>query len=165
MPTWSPNGSQSLSKIHGKTMQRIITKSEAKMEPPKNISPKGPWAWSARRGKEVRSSSGDSRSRFPLASNILKTANTWQTIKKRANIQEPLAPPRTHLTCRQARCGSNIYWAHGSPGSSDARPQGEGASSSWSPHRLILDSIIIFVTKNILLDNKVTYPKQIIDLL
>ena len=49
--------------------------------------------------------------------------NTGQTTKKQTNMQEPLARPNTHLTYRQARCGSiNILgplppqasWASGS---------------------------------------------------
>ena len=65
--------------------------------------------------EEVRSSSGDSRSRFPLASNILQKTNTRQTTKKQS--------PRTsggHLarTWRASRHGADlsIYWAQGSPG-------------------------------------------------
>ena len=53
--------------------------------------------------EEVRSSSGDSRSRFPLASNILQKTNTRQTTKKQPRNTNPT---RTHLACRQARCGS-----------------------------------------------------------
>jgi hypothetical protein len=53
--------------------------------------------------EEVRSSSGDSRSRFPLLSNILQKTNTRQTTKKQTRNPNPT---RTHLACRQARCGS-----------------------------------------------------------
>ena len=54
---------------------------------------------------EIRSSSGDSRSRFPLASNIVKKTNIWQTTKKQSP-RTSWRSTRTHLTCRQARCGS-----------------------------------------------------------
>jgi hypothetical protein len=60
----------------------------------------------------VRNSSGDCRSRFPLASNILQKTNTWQTTKKL---------PRTSQlarTWRASRHGADlsIYWAQGPPG-------------------------------------------------
>ena len=90
-------------KYMNKRFPKIITTNDAKMEPPKVICPKGPGPGVP---EEVRSSSGDSRSRFPLACNIIKETNTWQTTKKQTNIQERLARPNTHLTCRQARCGS-----------------------------------------------------------
>ena len=69
-PKWR---SKSINKKHEKTIQKNITKNDAKMKRPKAIRSEG-------RGgangpgvlEEVRSSSGDSRSRFPLASNILQ---------------------------------------------------------------------------------------------
>ena len=63
--------------------------------------------------EEVRSSSGDSRSRFPLASNILPKTNTQQTTKKQTTSRHLT---RTHLACRQARCGSIHILGPWSPG-------------------------------------------------
>ena len=68
---------------HETTIQKNITKHDAKMKRPKAIRSEG-------RGgangpgvpEEVRSSSGDSRSRFPLASNIVKKTNIRQTTEK-----------------------------------------------------------------------------------
>ena len=41
-PTWSQNGGQNQSKINENTIQKIITKNDAKLEPPKAIGPEGP---------------------------------------------------------------------------------------------------------------------------
>ena len=94
-----------------KMIQKNITKNDAKMKRPKAQDPKG------REGalgpgvlEEVRSFSVDSRSRFPLASNIIKKTNIRQTIKKQS--------PRTSgsylaRTWRAGRHGADllIYWA------------------------------------------------------
>ena len=56
-----------------KTIQKHITKNDAKMKRPKAIHSEGPGGTNGPSvPEEVRSSSGDSRSRFPLASNIVK---------------------------------------------------------------------------------------------
>ena len=53
------------------------------MKRPKAMCPEGPEpALGPGVPEEVRSSSGDSRSMFPLASNILQKTNTQQTTKK-----------------------------------------------------------------------------------
>ncbi len=114
-PKWT---SKSIPKTW-KNYTKNITKNDAKIKRQKAIRPEGPWAGSeGAHGpgvpEEVRSSSGDSRSRFPLASNILQKTNTRQTTKKQ---------PRTsnsHLTrtWRAGRHGADlsIYWAQGPPG-------------------------------------------------
>ena len=96
---------------HQKYMKKLYNKNNTKNDAVKNHSPG--WVLGPGVPEEVRSSSGDSRSRFPLASNILQKTNTWQTIKKQ---------PRTsnsHLTrtWRAGRHGADllIYWAQGSP--------------------------------------------------
>ena len=125
MPTWSQNGDQNSSKKNEKTIQKNITKNAAKMKRQKAIRSEGP--------EEVRSSSGDSRSRFPLASNILQKTNTRQTTKKQ---------PRTsnsHLarTWRAGRHGADllIYWAHCPPGLREQMPPPEPVSLPGT-HRL-----------------------------
>ena len=59
MPTWSQNGDQNPSKKHEKTIQKNITKNDAKIKRQKAMGPegprarsRGPWARSAGRGKE-----------------------------------------------------------------------------------------------------------------
>ena len=52
MPTWSQNRHQNPSKKHEKTIQKNITKNDAKIKCQKAIGPEGPWARSAGRGKE-----------------------------------------------------------------------------------------------------------------
>ncbi len=79
MPTWSQNGDQIPSTIHETIIQKNMTKNDAKMKRQKAIGPEGPGPGVL---EEVRSSSGDSRSRSPLASNIIKKTNTRQTTKK-----------------------------------------------------------------------------------
>ena len=103
-------------------MQKNITKNDAKMKHPEAIRPKGPGPGVP---EEVRSSSGDSRSRFPLACNIIKKANIRQTTEKQSPRTE--ARTRTHLTCRQALRG---YWAHGPTESSCARGS---PKTCWGP--------------------------------
>ena len=51
-PTWCQNGGQHRSKIHEKSIQKNITKNDAKIKRQKAIRPEGPWARSAGRGKE-----------------------------------------------------------------------------------------------------------------
>ena len=106
-PTWRQNGgrnpSKNMKKQYKKTSRKMMQKLSAKkLYARRGLGPRVP--------EEVRSSSGDSRSIFPLASNILQTTNTWQTTKKQ---------PRTsnsHLarTWRAGRHGADllIYWAH-----------------------------------------------------
>ena len=96
-------------KKHKKTIQKNITKNDAKIKRQKVIRPEGPRARSeGAHGpgvpEEVRSSSGDSRSRFPLACSIIENRTSGKQLK--SNALEALALTRTHLTCRQARCGS-----------------------------------------------------------
>ena len=106
MPTWSQNRDQNPSTKHEQTIQKNIMKNDAKMKRPKAMGPEGPEpALGPGVPEEVRSSSGDSRSRFPLASNILQKTTSRQTIKKQ---------PRTsnsHLarTWRAGRHGADIY--------------------------------------------------------
>ena len=78
-PTWRSK----FIKKHEKTIQKHITKNDAKMKRQKAIRSEGPGGvLGPGVPEEVRSSSGDSRSRFPLASNIITKTNTRQTIKK-----------------------------------------------------------------------------------
>ena len=51
-PTWCQNGDRNRSKIHKNIIQKNITKNDAKIMRQKAIRPEGPWARSARRGKE-----------------------------------------------------------------------------------------------------------------
>jgi hypothetical protein len=51
-PTWRQNGGRNPSNKHEKTIQKHITKNDAKIKRPKAPDPKGPQAPSARRGKE-----------------------------------------------------------------------------------------------------------------
>ena len=78
----------------------------------KAIRPEGP---RPRVPEEVMSSSRDSRSRFPLASNTIKRTNIWQTTKNRSSRTSD-----SHLarTWRAVRHGADlsIYWAQGPPG-------------------------------------------------
>jgi len=106
-PTWRHNGGRNPSKNNTKTHHEKWCKNEA----PKSYTPGGTLGPGVL--EEVRSSSRDSRSRFPLASNILQKTNTRQTTKKQ---------PRTsnsHLTrtWRAGRHGADlsIYWAQGPP--------------------------------------------------
>ena len=71
------------------------------MKRPKAMRPEGPWARSAGRGKEFLRRL---QVKVPSCIQHHQKTNTRQTTKKQA--LEPLASPRTHLTCRQARCGS-----------------------------------------------------------
>ena len=116
--TWemSQYGAKMEVEIHQKTWKNN-TKTHhekwCKNEAPKSYAPGG--ADGPGVPEEVRSSSGDSRSRFPLASNILQQTNTRQTTKKQN--------PRTSAgqltrTWRAGRHGADlsIYWAQGPPG-------------------------------------------------
>ena len=71
--TWRQNGGLNQLKKHEKTIQKHITKNDAKMKRPKAIRSEGPGGvLEPGVPEEVRSYSRDSRSRFPLASNILQ---------------------------------------------------------------------------------------------
>jgi hypothetical protein len=104
-------------KIHQKNMKNYTKKHHeqwCKNEAPKSSGPEGTNGLGV--PEEVSSSFGDSRSRFPLASNIIKKTNTWQTTEKQS--------PRTSgcyltRTWRASRHGAElyIYWAHAHPGS------------------------------------------------
>ena len=103
MPTWRCKGP---SKIHTKTIQKTSRKMMQK--------------WSGRKPFARRGAEGPmglecwKRYGVPLETpgqgsllhqrNIIKKTNIRQQLK--SNALEPLAPPRMHLTCRQARCGS-----------------------------------------------------------
>ena len=106
-PKWRSKSIKKHEKQYKKTSRKMMQKLSAKK-------------LYARRGlgpgvlEEVRSSSGDSRSRFPLASNILQKTNTRQTTKKQS--------PRTSWcqltrTWRAGRHGADlsIYWAQCRP--------------------------------------------------
>ena len=107
-PTWCQNGGRDPSTIHETAMPKKTHEKWCKNEASKSYGPEpalGPGV-----PEEVRSSSRDSRSRFPLASNILQKANTQQTTKKQS--------PRTsscHLT-RTWRAGRHGTSAGGALG-------------------------------------------------
>ena len=110
-PTWRQNGGRNPSKNIKKNTKTHHEK-WCKNEAPKSYAPGG--AVGPGVPEEVRSSSGDSRSRFPLASNILQKTNTRQTTKKQS--------PRTSggqlaRTWRAGRHGADlyIYWARAPP--------------------------------------------------
>ena len=106
IPTWSQNGHQNPSNKHETTIQKNITKNHAKMKRQKAIRSEG--RGGANRpgvSEEVSSSSGDSRSRLPLASNILQKTNTRQTkIKQPRTSNSQLA-----RTWRAGRHGADLY--------------------------------------------------------
>ena len=115
-PTWRQNGgrnpSKNMKKQYKKTSRKMMQKLSAKKLWARRGDGPGKRALGPGVPEEVRSSSGDSRSRFPLASNILQKTNTRQTTKKQPRNTNPT---RTHLACRQARCGSIIMFR--APGS------------------------------------------------
>ena len=113
-PTWRQNGGRHRSKNMRKLYKKKITENDAKTK-----RQRGRWARSARRG--IRSSSGDSRSRFPLASNILQKTNTRQTTKKQSPRTSSCQLTRTWRAGRHG-AGLYIYWAHGPLESSRTRP-------------------------------------------
>ena len=134
----------------------------------------------ARRGpgpnvpEEVRSSSGDSRSRFPLASNIAKKTNIWQTTKKQS--------PRTSgsyltRTRRASRHGADlwIYWAQGLPGlPGQSAPGVQDRCPPWQVPALgcsrnscfsFLDKWYDFLWAKVFSNEKILFPKPVINFL
>ena len=116
-PTWRQNGgrnpSKNMKKQYKKTSRKMMQKLSAKKLWARRGDGPGKRALGPGVPEEVRSSSGDSRSRFPLASNILQKTTTRQTTKKQPRNPNPT---RTHLACRQARCGSIHILGPWSPG-------------------------------------------------
>jgi hypothetical protein len=93
-PKWRSNPSK---KLYKKTSRKMMQKLSAK----KLYARRGRWAWSVRRGKEFLR-----RLQVKVPSCIqhpAKKTNTLQTTKKQPRTPNPT---RTHLACRQARCGS-----------------------------------------------------------
>ena len=135
---WCQHGAKMEIEINQKTWKNN-TKTHhekwCKNEASKSYTPEGAHGPGVPEG--VRSSSGDSRSRFPLASNILQKTNTRQTIKK----QPRTSGGQLTRTWRAGRHGADlsIYWAQGPPGT--------GAQSA-PPWRARLSVFMFSVTKS-----------------
>ena len=103
---------------HEKTIQKHITKNDAKIKRQKAIRPEGPWARSAGRGKEFLR-----RLQVKVPSCIQHPAKNKHLAKIKKQPRTP-NPTNTHLACRQARCGSiNILGPRAPRARSPSPPQ------------------------------------------
>ena len=160
-------------KIDARKSKAKNTENDANMEPIlRSISVKSTWTnnttktsrkimqkrsakklWARRRPgprvpEEVRISSGDLRSRFPLASSIVQKTNIRQTIKKQTRTSGGYLT----RTWRAGKHGADLYtyWAHGPP-----EPSG-----AWRTPWLFQDAVKSYFEQNNSPSATNLFPKQ-----